>query len=366
LTFWNRSTKRNLVTPLLLYHESPRVRARALSALGSARPEIAERWLPAVQRMIGDQSSDVRAEAFKALVNIRQEQAPDLIRSYLNDSDTRIATTAATVLARSRNEGDVAAAEAALAQVVVDTRDAAVQGRKDAAIALGEIADSRFHHLIVPLLYDSKLDVSEEALRTARRLGASDFLFVPTLVALLRNRKLKSGAREVLVGYGEDVLDVLAHFLTSPEEDIWVRRHLPATIALIPCQKAMDIVVGALGDPEGFLRYKALSAVGRLHLERPELTMDGEVVEKLILTESARHFEFLSLYYNLFEKGGLSKDSLLARALQEKIERAVSRIYALLGLLHPWKDIAAVRWALENGSSRQRARPREPLKHRCC
>ena len=93
--------KRNLVTPLLLYHESPRVRARALSALGATRPEIAERWLPAVQRMIGDQSPDVRVAAFKALVNLRQEEAPDLIRPYLSDKDTRIATTAAAVLARS-------------------------------------------------------------------------------------------------------------------------------------------------------------------------------------------------------------------------------------------------------------------------
>ena len=347
--------KRNLVTPLLLYHESPRVRARALSALGATRPEIAERWLPAVQRMIGDQSSDVRVAAFKALVHLRQEQAPDLIRPYLSDKDTRIATTAAAVLAKSKNEATSTAAEAALAKVVVDTRDAAVPSRRDAAAALGEIADPRFHHLVVPLLYDSNLDVAEEALRTVERLGSSDFVFVPTLVTLLRNRRLKSGAREVLVGYGEEVLDVLAHFLRTPEENIWVRRHLPATIALIPCQKSMDVLVGALDDPDGFLRYKALAAAGKLHRDRPELTFSPDVVEKLVLKESTRHFELLSLYYNLFEKGGLGKDTLLARGLEEKRERAVSRIFALLSLLHPWKDIAAVRWALENGSGRQRA-----------
>jgi AAA family ATP:ADP antiporter len=353
--------KRNLITPLLLYHESPRVRARALDALGSARSELAERWLPAVQRMIGDQSSDVRAAAFRALVHIRQGQAPDLIRPYLNDSDTRVATTAAAVLAQSQNEVDIAAAEAALARVVADTRDGAVSSRRDAAIALGEISDPRFHHLVVPLLYDSHLEVAEEALRTVQRLGTSDFLFVPTLVALLRNRKLKSGAREVLVGYGEGVLDVLAHFLKSPDEDIWVRRHLPATIAAIPCQKAMDVLVGTLDDPDGFLRYKALSAVGRLHLERPDLTLDSEITEKLVVRESLRHFEFLSLYYNLFDKGGLSKDTLLARALREKSERAIARIYALLALLYPGKDVAAVQWAIENGSNRQRASASEYL-----
>ena len=110
---------------------------------------------------------------------------------------------------------------------------------------------------------------------------------MPTLVTLLRNRRLKSGAREVLVGYGEDVLDALALFLRTPEEDIWVRRHLPPTIALIPCQKSMDVLVGALDDPDGFLRYKALAAAGRLHRDPPELTFSPAVEFPRMLQELA-------------------------------------------------------------------------------
>jgi hypothetical protein len=123
----------------------------------------------------------------------------------------------------------------------------------------------------------------------------------------------------------------------------------------------MDILIGALPDPDGFVRFKALSAVSRLHLERPELTFDAAAIEKVALKESTRLFELLSLHYNLFEKGGVSKDTILARSLQEKGERAISRLYGLLGLLYPWKDIAAVQWALENGSSRQRASASEYL-----
>ena len=36
--------KRNLITPLLLYHESPKVRARALTALSAAPREVAAKW----------------------------------------------------------------------------------------------------------------------------------------------------------------------------------------------------------------------------------------------------------------------------------------------------------------------------------
>ncbi len=44
--------KRNLVTPLLLFHDSRAVRVRVLQALRYVKPEIAERWLPSIQRMI--------------------------------------------------------------------------------------------------------------------------------------------------------------------------------------------------------------------------------------------------------------------------------------------------------------------------
>ena len=95
-------------------------------------------------------------------------------------------------------------------------------------------------------------------MESVRAAGTDDFVFVPTLVALLRNRRLKGSARAVLVGYGEPVVDALAHFLRDPEEDIWVRRHIPATLALIPGQKTVDVLAAALDERDGFLRYKVV------------------------------------------------------------------------------------------------------------
>ena len=57
---------------------------------------------------------------------------------------------------------------------------------------------------------------------------------MPPLVSLLRNRRLKSSARAVLVGYGEAVVAPLAYFMRDREEDIWIRRHVPSTLALLP------------------------------------------------------------------------------------------------------------------------------------
>jgi CRP-like cAMP-binding protein len=223
------------------------------------------------------------------------------------------------------------------------------------------LPQSRLRSLLLPLLADSDPAVAAEALRTAREIGGGDFIFVPTLVSLLRNRRLKSAAREVLVGYGEPVLDALGYFLREADEDIWVRRHLPATIVRIPGQKAMDVLVGALGDQDGFLRYKVVSAIEKLHRQRPELTFQREPFEQLALSEARQYFIHLSHHYNLFVRAGLPGDSLLARALQEKMARALDRVYRLMGLLYPWKDVSAARWAIEHGDARSKASALEYL-----
>ena len=351
--------KRNLITPLLLYHESPKVRSRALQALGAVRPDVAQRWLPHVQRMLGDSDTEVRVAAMSALANIREESVSDIVRPFLQNEDARLACSAAMVLGRNGDAADLEAAEATLVRVAASQDPAARRGsrRRDPAGV-----DPRLRHVLIPLLYDDDPEVVEEALRSVRAMGASDFLFVPTLVGLLRNRRLKGAAREVLTGYGPEVVPVLAHFLRDGDEDIWVRRHIPSTLASIPTQASMDTLVGALdGEPDGFLRFKLLAAIDRLHRDQPELTFDRKPLEALILKQSTRYYTWLSLHYNLFVRAKLPADSLLAQALREKTDRAVSRIYLLLGMLYPRQDVTAARWAIERGDSKTRASALEYL-----
>ena len=85
---------------------------------------------------------------------------------------------------------------------------------------------------------------------------------------------------QVLVGYGEAVVAPLAYFMRDRDEDIWVRRHVPvdAGPAAVPgvgrrrCSAALD-------DPDGFLRFKAMTALERLRRDHPDAgdRSDGRV-----------------------------------------------------------------------------------------
>jgi len=353
--------KRSLVTPLLLYHESPAVRRRALRAIGAVRRDIAAQWIPQVRRLLGDADSGVRAAALAAIGAIHNEDAATLSRPLLADPDPRIRVTAAVALAASRVPADVDAAENVLVDLTADGSDGASSGRRDVAAAIRHIEIARFRRLLIPLLYDASPDVADEAMESVKAVGASDFLFVPTLVSLLRNRSLKGAARDVLVSYGEPVVSALAHFMRDPNEDIWVRRHIPGTLALITCQASVDVLAAALEETDGFLRYKAIAALNRLRRTDAQLVFPTRGVETLALAEGRRFFSYLSLQDNLDRAKQLPRDSLLTHGLSEKMERTRDRIYRLLALLYPWRDIAAAEWTMRHGDSRARASASEYL-----
>jgi ATP/ADP translocase/HEAT repeat protein/CRP-like cAMP-binding protein len=353
--------KRHLVSPLMLYHEAPDVRARVLRLAESSGPTGAERWTRGIERGLTDADGDVRNAAVRALAAVRGQDAAELMRPYLKDKDPALVVTAASALAGSANPADVEAATAAFRTLSGDARGQRARTRMEVAHALGRVTNPDFRPLLVPLMFDADLDVARAAIQSAGKLGAGDVLFVPPLVSLLRNRLLKGAARDVLVGYGESIVPMLVYFLKDKEEDLWVRRHIPATLARIPSDESMHALLETLQDADGFLRYKALRGVEQLRRTRPDLKVPPEVVEGLINNETGRAFDRLTLHYNLFIVGGMTPDCLLARALTERYERAFNRIFTLLGLIHPPEDIAAVRHALTSKEARDRSSAAEFL-----
>jgi CRP-like cAMP-binding protein/HEAT repeat protein len=277
------------------------------------------------------------------------------MRPYLSSSDPNLVVTAAAALASSDAEPDVRAAEATFKRFTADTREAVAPVRREVARALGLVRNPRFRPLLVPLMYDENYLVARAAIASAGTIGGHDFLYVPTLVAVMRNRRLTEPARQVLVGYGDDVVDPLSYFMLDKDEDIWVRRHVPGTLAHIPTVSSVEALISALDDVDGFLHYKAIAALGRIRRDRPEIVVNPVPVERHVQLEAARAFEALTLYANLFVSGGVRPTCLLARAIEERRKRAMSRMFRLLGLIYPPADIAAVQAGLARSDARGRS-----------
>ena len=380
-----RLEKPHLVTPLLLRHESAAVRVRVLNALASGRSRVAERWRGVVEAMTRDDDVDVRAAALTALASLgvgdaaagasgrprRTEpgseagrpdgDAASLMAAHLNDPEPRVAVAAAAVLARSPREADVDFAVSTFERLVEDVRDTAAAGRIEAARALGRTGDARFRVLLARLLYDHDADVVVEAIRSARDLGVTDGLFLPGLISRLGHRTLKHLARETLVGCGDEIVPALRYALENPHEHVWVKRHIPSTLALLPTEASLDALVGSLDDADGFLRYKIIAAIEAIRRKNPALVTPGPAIEALVVKESTSYCNVLTLRSNLLEQGSTARDTLLVRALGERLERILDRIYRLVGVLHEVSDVMAARHAIESGDAKRRAHAIEYL-----
>jgi AAA family ATP:ADP antiporter len=347
--------RHELVPAVTLQHGSARVRARALSVLEQRASGDPARWLPLARRLLNDPDPAVRAAAVRAAVAQGARGGADLVRKFLDDAESRVSATAAVELADSGDAAHVESAELALTQLVVDTRQAAAPGRRDAAVALGRIHNPTFRSLLVPLLHDADSGVARQAIQSARALGPSDSLFVPALISRLGDRILKTAARETLVSYGAEIVPALAHFMRDEDEQPWVRRHVPATLARIPTQASMDALMAALDDPDGFLRYKAILAIEILRRSHPHLQFSQAAVESRVVKETLRYYSALSLRYNVVEHDPEAEGSLLVRALEDKLARTLDRVFRLLGLRYAWTDVAAARYSLDHGDARVRA-----------
>ena len=189
--------KRHLISPLLLHHESPEVRARALRTLEAA----ASRRAGAV---VGGHRADAQGRAtprcgrprLRALAAIarrtgRRGHAPVPRGSGPADGGDRRGRAGATVPPRRTR----AAAKTRCG------RWRSTHGRRRSPSGArsrrrsGRSQSPTFRHLLVPLMYDPSREVAEEAIRSAGRLGAADYLFVTPLLSLLRNRLLKARTR---------------------------------------------------------------------------------------------------------------------------------------------------------------------------
>jgi AAA family ATP:ADP antiporter len=353
--------KRELVTPLLLHHDAPRVRARALGAVSATMPGGPGPWQPGVRALLSDPEPAVRAAAVRAQAEIGDEDLSTLLHRHLADADPRVAVTAAVQLADTGRADDAKAAEDLLSRLIADVGPAGVTGRRETADGLRRIANPAFRSLLVPLIHDRDVDVARQAIASARAIGPSDAIFVPALVSRLGHRILKRTARETLVSYGADIVPVLAHLLADPHEQPWVRRHIPATLARIPVQASVDALLAVLEDPDGFMRFKIVSAIDTLRRRHPQLVVRPEAIEHLVFRETARYYTYLTLRHNLLEGDGAGRDTLVLRALEDKLARTLDRLYSELGLLYPWKDVATARQSLQEGDAHERANALEFL-----
>ncbi len=358
--------RRTVLHPVLrglLNHRSPSVRESALRLLGDAGDlEV----LPRAEELLGDESLEVRAEALRYLSVHAGRDPLTLLTRDTNLPVHVVQGAIGAYFARHTGEGDSSAAiELILDNLLSLAGPAEVPARREAARLLGVIPPpSDLHSRLHELLNDSEPEVVEQALLSAGKTRRGEL--VPAVVARLGQPRLAPAARAALVMYGRSEVGTLRSYLNDAAVPLAVRRQIPATLALLPIAESAAALAHSLVQVDPGLRFDVLKALNKLRDRNPDLLpadVDYADMVNFELIGYCRSIQILNALKSPGGKSGYGSERLLVRALRERMAHERERIFRLLALIYPPRDIHNAFVSLSSDRPRLQANAMEVLEN---
>jgi ATP/ADP translocase/HEAT repeat protein len=310
---------------------------------------------PTLSRAIGSPYPEVQDKAYRLAAQLRIEGLPvnrpltpaavaylltvspdreRLAHEFLDDPDLAIVDAAVEALRSDQP----------LAQQLI-TRDwlramaesPEPRRRALAACAIGVRGDQGTEALH-RLLNDPDHDTAVAAVRSAGQLRNREYLYA--LVQTLANSRLRSEGIEALAAFGPQITGTLSDVLLDESLPLRIRRQVPRVLKQIPHQRSVDVLIRSLGHADLTVRAAVLKALNRLRETNPDLNFENHFVSEQIWQE-ARHYYELSAALEPFrsEDDGHRAARLLARTIQDRLKGTLERLFRLLGLHYPPKEM---------------------------
>jgi AAA family ATP:ADP antiporter len=242
---------------------------------------------------------------------------------------------------------------------IIESPDA--RRRRLAAFAIS-IRGDEGTEAIHRLLEDPDSGVAGAACRTAGALRNRAYL--GAIVRRLADPRVRASAIEALASYRASITGALGDILEDATVPITIRRQVPRVLKMIPDQRNVDLLLRSISHPDLGIRVAVLKALNRLRDGAPDLNYGETVVTKQIQNEARHYFELHAIRAPLMEqKQSRTAAGLLVRTLEERCNETIERLFRLLGLRYPQKEIYAAYRAVHGGRSDQMASALEFLEN---
>jgi AAA family ATP:ADP antiporter len=348
----------------LLEHPSAAVRQRALHLLSEAKHHGI---VPQVEKMLGDESLEVRAEALQYLVVHAHKDPLHLLETARDVPAHSLQSAVAVYLARSGDPDCLAAASHILRDMLSATGPEGAATRREAARVLGSIASSKeFHVELLKLLDDPSPEVTERALLSAGRIRTNELL--PRIVEKLGEPRFLGAARAALIQYGDEAVETLRQRLNDVTTSKDVRRQIPKVLARLATADSAAALTDSLiqSDPE--VRYEVIKALNQLRLKHPKLLMDAADIPHILDYELLAYYRSFQILAALEIQNGHSPPAakagpLVIQAVRERMGQEFERVFRLLGLVYAPSDIYNAYLGLTSHRPQLQANALEVLEH---
>lgn len=337
----------------LLTHPAPEVRARAVAMLNAAGDASMR---PKVEKLLADPDVDVRTEALLFLAYHAGVDPLAQIEALGDFADFSIRAGMIAFLSRPGRMQNLDAARVLLGTMVEEAGEAGTRTRLEAAALIARLPDE-FGVELAHLLDDPNVEVARTALASLGTVGRRDL--APHAIAQLSNSELREAAGEALVDMGPGVLPSLSAALVDAAQPLEIRRELPAVIATIGTGAAQRILTDNLLQQDVQLRFRVIAALNQLQKLHPDIELDRQAVETVLMAEILGHYRSYQILGTLGD--AFETSDPVASALHESMAQDVERIFRLLGLRWPEFDMHSAYVGLQSESAAVRANALEFL-----
>jgi AAA family ATP:ADP antiporter len=120
-----------------------------------------------------------------------------------------------------------------------------------------------------------------------------------------------------------------------------IRRQVPRVLKKIPHQRSVDVLIAGIGHPDLAIRAGVLKALNHLRETAPGLNFENDFVTRQILNEARYYYELSAALepFRTQERKERTAAQLLAATMEERLRRTLERLFRLLGLRYPPKEI---------------------------
>jgi ATP:ADP antiporter, AAA family len=316
----------------LLKHESGEVRQHALRLLSRAA-DVSVRH--DVERLLYDQHLEVRTEALLYLAEHAHIDPLERIEQLGEFPDFSLRAAMAAFLARPGRAQNLDAARAIIGAMVAER---GVEGRRvrlEAARLLGMIPDV-FDQDLRAVVEDEDPEVAATAIRAVAKLRKRGF--VGHVIERLGDPALTDAAVAGLASFGDAMVGTVRTALGDEDVPIEIRRELPAVLQLIGSRAShlalMDNVLAA----DAILRHRVITALNKLEQQHPDRRLDRNTLETLLTAEVIGHYRSYQVLATIDATGEREPGSI-AQGLIDGLPREAERIFRLLKMLHPDRDM---------------------------
>jgi ATP/ADP translocase len=347
--------------------DNPRQAAYALSLLGDAPGYNPRRML--VQG-VGSPHAEVRDKVYRLAASLRFNGLPlkepaspaeveysiaiasdrkSAVREFLQHSDTTIADAAIGAIREDRDLAE----QLITREWLHETSSSPDPPRRAlAARAIGIRGDQGIEALH-QLLEDPEVEVAAAAIRSAGLLKNREYLYA--LIRSLGQPQLRANAVEAVASFGPQITGTLSDVILDESLPLRVRRQAPRVLRRIPHQRSVDVLIASVGHPDLTVRAAVLRALNYLRENSPNLNFENHYVGEQIWQE-ARHYYELNAALEPFRQSGSGRPTaarLLARTIEGRLKATLERLFRLLGLRYPPKEIYSAYRAFDRREEEQ-------------